>query len=222
MVILAANPRMNLTVQQRRFACCCPAGYAQRWASVIRVATVLILLLGPIGELSAQHLIKASGENCAHGLHQQPPGGPFSVFLFCDDAGGSNIGVINTEPGAGPGKIDLGESKEWKNWDLNNRFWQDPKWATDVTSFAWSPDLRFLYVATGEVYGTGSLYKLDLVARTSKKLVPDAATQKRIPKDTSTETEIKAIDVATGTLRVDLSFYNEKSKATEHVTVTVK
>lgn len=35
-------------------------------------------------------------------------------------------------------------------------------------------DLRFLYVATGEVDGMGSLYKLDLVAQTSKKLVPDA------------------------------------------------
>jgi hypothetical protein len=187
-----------------------------------RIITTLVLLLSPFVASGAELLTKASGRNCVHGLHHQPPGGPFSVFLFCDDAGGSNIGVISTEPGAGPGKIDLGESKEWKNWDVSNRFWQDPKWATDVTSFAWSPDLRFLYVATGEVYGTGSLYRLDLVARTSKKLVPDPATQKRIPKDASTETQINSIDAVTGTVRADLSFYNPNSKSTEHVTVTVK
>ena len=189
---------------------------------MVRMLATLLLLLSPVVVLGTELLTRASGKNCVHGLHQQPPGGPFSVFLFCDDAAGSNIGVVNALPGAGPGKIDLGELKEWNNWDVNSRFWQDKEWATDVTSFAWSPDLKFLYVATGEVYGTGSLYKLDLVARTSKKLVPDAATRKRIPKDASTETEINSIDPATGTLRVTLSFYNPKSQAPEHLTVTVK
>jgi len=28
------NPRMNLTVQQRRCACCCPTGYAHRLAVI--------------------------------------------------------------------------------------------------------------------------------------------------------------------------------------------
>ena len=189
---------------------------------MVRAITMLLLLLSPVYALSDELLTKVSAKNCVHGLHQQPTGGPFSVFLFCDDAAGSNIGVVNALPGAGPGKIDLGELKEWNNWDVNNRFWQDKDWATDVTSFAWSPDLKFLYVATGEVYGTGCLYKLDLVARTAKKLVPDAATRKRIPKDASTETEINSIDAATGTLRVTLSFYNSKSQAPERLTVTVK
>ena len=121
---------------------------------MVRMLATLLLLLSPVVVLGAELLTRASGKNCVHGLHQQPPGGPFSVFLFCDDAAGSNIGVVNALPGAGPGKIDLGELKEWNNWDVNSRFWQDKEWATDVTSFAWSPDLKFLYVATGEVYGT--------------------------------------------------------------------
>jgi len=47
------------------------------------------------------YLIQAQSKNYQHRLHSQPNKGPFSVFLFCDDALGSNIGVILTEPGGG-------------------------------------------------------------------------------------------------------------------------
>ena len=94
-----------------------------------------------------EYLIKALGNKCKHGLHKQPGGGPFSVFLFCDDALASNIGVINTQPAAGPGNIQLSPTKIWDKWYTYDRFWQDRSWATDVNSFAWSPDLKYLYIA---------------------------------------------------------------------------
>ena len=113
------------------------------------------------------YLIHTGGENCKQGLHTQP-NGPFSVFLFCDDGLGENIGVICTEPGAGPGSIELPPPKVWSNWHVNNRFWQDASWATNVTSFAWSPSKKYLFVATNKVYGDGQLHQIDLVNRSSK------------------------------------------------------
>ncbi|MBK8016129.1 MAG: hypothetical protein IPK20_05030 [Betaproteobacteria bacterium] len=168
-----------------------------------------------------EYLVEASGEACVHGLHAQPPGGPFSVFLFCDDGGGSNIGVIATDPGAGPGKIDLGKLKVWDRWDVNARFWQDPEWATDVTSFAWTSDLKSLYVATGEVYGTGALYRLNLVEKSSEKLFPTAEKRKSIGDRYSTSVEIKAVDPQTNTVTVELSYFSEASSATVVETIVV-
>ena len=37
--------------------------------------------------------------------------------------------------------------------------------ASDVTSFAWADNGSTLYVATSEVYGTGCVYRLDLMRR---------------------------------------------------------
>ena len=150
-----------------------------------------------------QYLTRVTAKACKHGLSPQPAGGPFSVFVFCDDAGGVNIGVINTQPGAGPGAIDIRPSREWSHWNVNDRFWQDRAWATDVTSFAWSPDLRSLYVGTSEVYGTGNLYKLDLVNRTSQVLVPKAD-WKTDPK-AGHATEILGIDPKSGRITVQYS-----------------
>lgn len=123
-------------------------------------------------EESFSYLIQASGKYCKHGLHAQPNGGPFSIFLFCDDALGSNIGVINTEPGAGPGAIQLTEAKVWDKWYTFDRFWQEKEWATDVVNFAWSPSLRYIYVATSRIYGDGGLFRLDLKERTAVRLLP--------------------------------------------------
>ena len=79
-----------------------------KWYFQITVFLTLILVYGnSFSQKSSSYLIQAQFENCQHGLHAQPNGGPFSVFLFCDDALGSNIGVILTQPGAGPGNIKL-------------------------------------------------------------------------------------------------------------------
>lgn len=183
---------------------------------------VVLLVAAPAVALGDEYLVKAFGNNCVHGLHNQPAGGPFSVFLFCDDALGSNIGVIATAPGAGPGTIELDAQKTWNHWDVNQRFWQDPQWATDITSFAWSSDLKSLYVATGEVYGTGSLYRLNLVTRTVETLLPDAAMRKRIRDGYSTGAEIKAIDLRARTLKVEVSYFSPDSERTRVDTVTIR
>lgn len=127
------------------------------------------------GEISP-FLIQVGGEeNCQHGLHPQPgfgeyknPNGPFAVYLFCDMGLGTNIGVILIEPGAGGGKIGLQPKSQWK---VNKRFWQDPLWATDVTSFAWCPSGKYLYVATSMTYGDGQLFKLDLLYKAIEPVI---------------------------------------------------
>lgn len=142
---------------------------------IITITLPLFLFLTSIGsnaEGQHQFLVQVSPASCTHGLHAQPGDGPFSVFVFCDDAGGVNIGVILTQPGAGPGKLELKDTKTWDKWSCNDRFWQDSDWATDVTSFAWSPSYRYLYVATSAIYGEGGIFKLDLQNRTSSRLAP--------------------------------------------------
>ena len=112
------------------------------------VSVIAFLLYVPLCMAGDDILVKAGAKACTQRLYRQPNGGPFSVFLFCDDALGSNVGVINTSAGAGPGRIELGPTKEWSKWSVSDRFWQDPVWAADITSFAWSRDLKSLYVAT--------------------------------------------------------------------------
>ena len=84
--------------------------------SSIVLAFMLALLLLLTCEAStareqSSFLVQVSPRSCTHGLHDQPNGGPFSVFVFCDDAIGVNIGVILTEPGAGPGRLQLEGTK---------------------------------------------------------------------------------------------------------------
>jgi len=117
-------------------------------------------------------LVDAAGASCKHGLHPQPNAGPFAVFLFCDDALASNIGIILTERGAGPGNVPLNELRLWHTWDTVNRFWQDREWASGVINFAWSPSQRYLYVATSSIYGDGGFFKIDLREHTHKRLIP--------------------------------------------------
>jgi hypothetical protein len=182
------------------------------------IGTVVLLTCSLVCTAADQFLVKAAAKVCAQRLYQQPVGGPFSVFLFCDDALGSNIGVINTSGGAGPGRIELGPTREWSKWNVNDRFWQQSEWATDVTSFAWSLDLKSLYVATSEIYGTGAVYKLDLVSRTFSTLVPDCREKTKY----GCNTEIVSVDRKSGTVSVDVQFFNVASQRPETKRVQVK
>jgi hypothetical protein len=147
---------------------------SNRYACVLIALTVILLDTTAVGQTSSPYLIQASQTPCKHGLHPQPKGGPFSVFLFCDGALGSNIGVILTERGAGPGKIELSRTNVWDKWkwDTNDRFWQEKEWATDVENFAWSPSFRYIYAATSGIYGDGGFFKLDLKDRVFERLLP--------------------------------------------------
>ncbi len=104
----------------------------------------------------AQTPVQITGPVCKPGVHQQPQG-PFALYVFCDDALGTNIAVFLRDLGAplsGP-------------YDLGRRFWQGQKWAYDVTSYAWLPDGKLL-VATSAIYGTGAVYVLELESQKSK------------------------------------------------------
>jgi hypothetical protein len=185
----------------------------------IRTSLVTAPLLSVVaaGATAAEYVVKAQGKDCVAGLHRQPAGGPFSVFLFCDDAAGSNIGVVNTEGAAGPGRIELPHPRTWDKWAPGNRFWQDQEWAADITSFAWAPDLKSLYVGTADIYGSGALYKLDLVRRTYATLIPKP--DDRRSKDVDYSAEITAVDMRTGEVSVSVTAQGGTSppRVTKHV-----
>jgi hypothetical protein len=133
---------------------------------------ILVLILAvtiPLASFAtnSSYLVKVSPKVCKHGLHEQPSRN-FSVFVFCDDAQGSNIGVILTRAGVGPV-----EGQPPYKWGTSRRFWQSGPWVTDVTSFSWSQTGRFLYVATSPIYGDGGLFELNLIRQEWKQLIPD-------------------------------------------------
>jgi hypothetical protein len=181
---------------------------------------LFLVIIASQNTVAENQLVEAVRSKCVHGLHKQPGGGPFSVFLFCDDALGSNIGVINTAPGAGPGAIALPGPKIWDKWDVNDRFWQEPEWSTDIISFAWSPDLKFLYVATSHIYGEGGLYKLDLVKRTYTKLLPKGDAQQE--NKHGYQFEITAINRHSGEVSVRYTFFNASTNKSEIINEKLK
>ncbi len=154
-------------------------------------------------------IIDASYQKCIHGLHPQPSGGPFSVFLFCDDALGSNIGIILTERGAGPGDIKLDYPKVWR-WEESNRFWQDRTWAADVVNFAWSPSKRYLYVATSRIYGDGGFFKIDLREHTYQRLIPRPDAPYKSQLGGGYRTRIENIDSENKKITVAISLYGQE------------
>ncbi|MFK7825047.1 MAG: hypothetical protein AB8G05_12905 [Oligoflexales bacterium] len=128
-----------------------------------------ILLLSTSSFLYANLIIDLSAKKCKHGLNN-PPKGAFAIFIFCDDALGTQIGVILQKPGVGPAA-----SKD--QWSTYNRFWQDDLAMSDVIQIFWSKSGNFLYVVTSEIYSDGSLYELDLNKRITNKLI-DGKSQK--------------------------------------------
>jgi hypothetical protein len=97
---------------------------------------------------------------CKDGLHRQPKG-QFGVYVFCDDAQGTNIAVVHLYPG----------DSEFEKWPIARRFWQGEPWALDVSSIGWVPNKNLLVVATSEIYGEGNVFLLDLESQESTVLL---------------------------------------------------
>ena len=97
---------------------------------------------------------------CKDGLHKQPKG-QFGVYVFCDDAVGTNIAVVHLYPG----------DSEFERWPIARRFWQGEPWSLDVSSIGWVPNKNLLVVATSEIYGEGSVFLLDLENQQSSVLL---------------------------------------------------
>jgi hypothetical protein len=117
-------------------------------------------------------------DGCKPGLYKQA-NGPMAIILFCEDALGIYIGLVYYDNMTSPvpdlfyKKLSEEEKKTYyKTWSLDNRMWQASIWASDVTSYAWSPDGNKLYVGTSDIYGSGGLYELDLVRRKHKQIAP--------------------------------------------------
>jgi hypothetical protein len=115
---------------------------------------------------------------CQHEIRQQP-NGPMALVLFCEDALGTYIGLFYYGIMGSPVPLQffskLSETEKesyYKIWSLANRMWQEPVWASDVTSYAWSLDGTKLYVATSNIYGSGAFYELDLVRRKHRQIAP--------------------------------------------------
>ena len=131
----------------------------------IKTVLVLVISLFIVPDLNAGDdgggVIKLMGSNCKRGLVTQPKG-DFLAFVFCDSALGTHLGIILPRL--------TSETDRAGVWGINNRFWQDGPWVTDVTSLAWDPFSSRLYVATAEVYGDGSVFVLDLPNRKHKRI----------------------------------------------------
>jgi hypothetical protein len=100
--------------------------------------------------------------SCKDGLYYGP-NKLFAIYVFCDDASGTTIGLINTSPGAyaGPGSE--------KAWRLSSRFWQEPGFSCDVEYARWSSDGKKIVIRTGNTYGSGKTYSLDLINKQIEK-----------------------------------------------------
>jgi hypothetical protein len=187
----------------------------------ITVVASLCYLTASFSTANAQYLVQANVRQCKHGLHYQPNSGPFAVFLFCDDALGSNIGVINVSKASNPGnKLKMPTDRQWKWW-IDNRFWQDSTWSQDTSNFAWSPDLNFLFVASNNVYGNGGFYRLDLVTSETQRLLPSTDMATNSGSETSYQTEIVGIDLRKAELLVKVSFQNMATRGTKIERITI-
>lgn len=126
----------------------------------------------PIGSLprradkSPRHpVVHAVSPNTCRNGFGPPEDARYSLYVLCDDALGTTIGIARTE---------LGESP-FPSWPLADRFWQDEVWCRDVTSYVWLPD-HVLLVATSSVYGSGGLYELRVEDRNVERLLAQAST----------------------------------------------
>src|SRR5882724_1364309 len=131
---------------------------------------------------------------CPHGLHRQPAG-PFAVFLFCEDALGTYLGVLYSDPIGAPVAAPFVNA-----WTLENRYWQDPVWSADVTGFVWNSKGSRLYVSTSEIYGSGGIFELDLPSRHARQLAPPGGASPVSPSSPGPGYVITRLDEQAGVL----------------------
>ena len=122
----------------------------------------LLAVLAFAGQQTVVH--PANPTTCTGGAVKAPTG-PFAVWVFCEDALGTHIGVVYADHMGAPSD---------RAWGINDRFWQEGPWASDVQTFAWSQDGTTLFVSTGAVYGSSTLYQLDVHDRKVYELIAAA------------------------------------------------
>lgn len=175
-------------------------------STMFLVLTLLLASLSPVNvraetQDKAGVVVNLRGLSCPKGIHKQS-GGPFAVLVSCEDALGSYLGVLYYVP--------MGASGVAK-WSLADRFWQEPIWSHDVTSYIWSNDGKSLYVTTSGVYGEAGVYCVDLFERKSVRLYPKVNSK----EPTEDEYQLKSADFRKGSLLVT----HEVESKTETITV---
>ncbi len=147
---------------------------------------------------------------CEDGIHRNPSG-HFDVIVFCDDAQGTNIAVTLTRANDYPATW----SGDWGY--ATNRFWQDPSWARDVNSYCWSDDGGHLYVSTGEVYGSGLVFELNVATKRSRVLTPVHLRS----NEQTTNSVLTACPNAAGEITWNVESWSDKLDKTVTTTATV-
>jgi hypothetical protein len=59
-----------------------------------------------------------------------------------------------------------------EKWWISERFWASREWGSDIKGICWSPNGKYLYVATSRVYGDGGLFRLNLRLKTAERIYP--------------------------------------------------
>jgi hypothetical protein len=134
------------------------------WLKNVTVLASSLALAGSIAVGAQENSLRKTAGNCSPGLHSSPTG-PFAVVIYCEDVLGDYLAVIHAAPIGAP--VDEGGK-----WSLENRYWFDQLWASDITGFKWSSDGHELFVSTSGIYGSGGLFKLDLFKRKATQLLP--------------------------------------------------
>ena len=127
---------------------------------------------------------------CQEKLYSYPKS-PFKLAVYCDDALGTNVGVIFHEPGT-----------DW--------YWSDPEWALDVTAFYWGKKGEHLFISTSSVYGTGKIYELDLKNRKYKNIIPVGFP----PTDGNYDSIILKYNIDTDSLECMVKYFHREKKET--------
>jgi hypothetical protein len=135
--------------------------------TIREISTLLVLIITLIGiqntyaESTNPNLLSDIEKTGSRLIKQ--PNGPFAVMLFDEFALGKHIGVIYYD--------QMGSPMDEKWW-ISERFWQSREWGSDVKSICWSPNGRYLYVATSRVYGDGGVFRLNLRLKTAERVYP--------------------------------------------------
>ncbi len=126
--------------------------------------TISVLAFATTAESASMGKWAFKPGDCPTGLHHQP-NGPFAVLLFCEDALGTYLAVVYLDPIGSP----VTQNGRWR---LNDRYWHESVWGSDITGFQWSEDGTRLQVSTQGVYGAGGFFELNLKARTWTQRLP--------------------------------------------------
>lgn len=185
-----------------------------------RPITFIALLSFTAAALAAGFVAHVAGHKCVPGLYHQPGRGAYAVSVSCDSELGTRIGVVDTASPAGGEQPQTPAPKTGKSPARRTGLWRDPHWATDVTSFTWSPDLKYLYVATSSTYGDGGLYRVNLDKHDYTQLLPHRdGPASGVASYTAV---ITGIDQHTGVVSVRASFLNDAQHEAQSVRLKIK